>query len=112
MKEVEAPTTLTQWLREQFPDSSHKEIKQWLQWGQISVNGQAVTNGGLQLAPGDSVTRQRTQTGKSRSPLPLPIIYQDSEMVVIDKPPHLLTIANAGERHRTAYRLLNDSLAE
>src|SRR5262249_2593592 len=32
--------------------------------------------------------------------------------VVIDKPPHLLTIANAGERHRTAYRLLNDSLAE
>ena len=33
-------------------------------------------------------------------------------MVVIDKPPHLLTIANAGERHRTAYRLLNDSLAE
>src|SRR5207253_10262425 len=48
----------------------------------------------------------------TRTVLPFPIIYQDSALVVIDKPPHLLTIATAGERYRTAYRLLNEWLAE
>jgi 23S rRNA pseudouridine1911/1915/1917 synthase len=112
MKEVESTTTLTQWLREQYPDCSHKEIKHWLQWGQISVNGQTVTNGGMQLSIGDRVVRQRQQPIKTKTALPFQIIYQDGSLVVIDKPPNLLTIANASERYRTAYRLLNDQLAE
>jgi 23S rRNA pseudouridine1911/1915/1917 synthase len=113
MKEVDSPITLTQWLRGQYPDTSHKEIKQWLQWGQISVNGQTVTNGGLLLTVGDRVARQLSQVTKTRrTPLPFPIIYQDSALIVIDKPPNLLSIATAGERHRTAYRMLNDWLSE
>jgi 23S rRNA pseudouridine1911/1915/1917 synthase len=111
MNEVTSPTTLTQWLREQYRQTSHKEIKQWLKWGQISVNGRTVSNGSLPLAAGDRVVRERAPSLEKRSALPFPIIYQDNALVVIDKPAHLLTIGNANERYRTAYRLLNDWLA-
>jgi 23S rRNA pseudouridine1911/1915/1917 synthase len=35
-------------------------------------------------------------------------VHEDDDLIVIDKPPGLLTIADAGERERTAYRLLRD----
>lgn len=122
MERVDSPITLTQWLRARFADSSHTEIKQWLRRGEISVNGAVTTNGGQQLAPGDRVERlsapaskagarpgaHRGGTHRAGAPLPFPVIYEDSAIVVIDKPPQLLTVATESERHRTAYRLLSD----
>jgi len=43
-------------------------------------------------------------------PLGLAIVHEDRHLVVIDKPPGLLTIATEKERERTAYRLLWDLL--
>jgi 23S rRNA pseudouridine1911/1915/1917 synthase len=39
-------------------------------------------------------------------PAPLRLIHEDADLLVIDKPPGLLTIADLSERERTAYRLL------
>ena len=36
------------------------------------------------------------------------IIYEDREILVIDKPPRLLTMASATEREKTAYHILTD----
>ncbi|MCE5279813.1 MAG: RluA family pseudouridine synthase [Planctomycetaceae bacterium] len=36
------------------------------------------------------------------------IIYEDRDILVIDKPPKLLTIASATEREKTAYHILTD----
>ena len=36
------------------------------------------------------------------------IIYEDRDIVVIDKPPRLLTMASATEREKTAYHILTD----
>jgi tRNA pseudouridine32 synthase/23S rRNA pseudouridine746 synthase/23S rRNA pseudouridine1911/1915/1917 synthase len=36
------------------------------------------------------------------------IIYEDREILVIDKPPRLLTMASAAEREKTAYHILTD----
>jgi 23S rRNA pseudouridine1911/1915/1917 synthase len=41
----------------------------------------------------------------------LRLVHEDEHIVVIDKPPGLLTIATATERERTAYRLLQDRAA-
>src|SRR6267142_2656627 len=41
-------------------------------------------------------------------PGPLRLVHEDEHLIVIDKPPGLLSIADAGERQRTAYRLLRD----
>lgn len=113
MKLMENPLTLTQWLRMQFPDSSHNDIKQWLRLGQISVNGKTTSNGGLILQANDRVERHK-QGNLSAQPSvsPLPIIYIDEAMVVIDKPTKLLTIATENEREQTAYRLLGNMLEQ
>jgi 23S rRNA pseudouridine1911/1915/1917 synthase len=36
------------------------------------------------------------------------IIYEDRDIIVIDKPPRLLTMASASEREKTAYHILTD----
>ncbi len=36
------------------------------------------------------------------------IIYEDRDILVIDKPPRLLTMASAAEREKTAYHILTD----
>ncbi|KAF0235414.1 MAG: RluA family pseudouridine synthase, partial [bacterium] len=109
MKLMENPLTLTQWLRLQFPDCSHKDIKQWLRLGQVSVNGKTTSNGGMILRLGDRVERHK-QGGLSAQPSAslLPIIYIDETLVVIDKPTKLLTIATEHEHQQTAYRLLSN----
>jgi 23S rRNA pseudouridine1911/1915/1917 synthase len=38
-------------------------------------------------------------------------VHEDAELLVIDKPPGLLTIATEHERERTAYRMLTDYVA-
>ncbi|MFY9222329.1 MAG: RluA family pseudouridine synthase [Blastocatellia bacterium] len=106
---MENPLTLTQWLRMQFPDSSHNDIKQWLRLGQISINGKTTSNGGLILQPTDRVERHKQGNLLVQPSIsPLPIIYIDEAIVVIDKPTKLLTIATENEREQTAYRLLGN----
>lgn len=103
--------TLTQWLRLQFPDCSHKDIKQWLRLGQISVNGKTTSNGGMILQPRDCVERHKQGNLSTHlSAFALPIIYIDEAIVVIDKPTKLLTIATEHEHQQTAYRLLSNML--
>ena len=41
----------------------------------------------------------------------VPVLYEDADVLVVDKPPGLLTIATERERERTAYRLLRDWVA-
>jgi len=56
----------------------------------------------------------RDPTARSRPvafPAPLRLIHEDEDLLVIDKPPGLLTIATERERERTAYRLVWDYLA-
>jgi 23S rRNA pseudouridine1911/1915/1917 synthase len=38
-------------------------------------------------------------------------VYEDDDLIVVDKPAGLLTIATERERHRTAYRMLADYVA-
>src|SRR5262249_61949804 len=44
-------------------------------------------------------------------PAPLRLVHEDDDILVVDKPSGLLTIATERERERTAYRLLRDWLA-
>jgi 23S rRNA pseudouridine1911/1915/1917 synthase len=55
------------------------------------------------VAPGD-----RVELGTPRPifPAPLRLVFEDDDVLVVDKPPGLLTIATERERERTAYRLL------
>jgi 23S rRNA pseudouridine1911/1915/1917 synthase len=98
--------TLRERLRALYPEASGRSMKDWLQAGRVRVNGAVVRRGDTPLAAGDRVDLGAPPP--PAFPALLRLVHEDADIIVIDKPPGLLTIADAGERHRTAYRLLRD----
>ena len=96
-------------LRVQFPDASGRALKQWLADGRVRVDGVVVRDGRAPVAPGQAVAL--APHAPPAFPPPLRLVHEDDDLLVIDKPAGLLTIATEQERERTAYRLLWDYLA-
>ena len=96
--------TLSERLRALYPEASGRSLKQWLERGRVEVNGRVVRDGALALHPSDRVALGRR--GGAAFPNLLGLVHEDADLIVIDKPPGLLTIATERERERTAYRLL------
>jgi 23S rRNA pseudouridine1911/1915/1917 synthase len=74
------------------------------------VNGAIVLRGDVELDPADRV--ELTSAAPPGCPAPLRFVHEDNDILVIDKPPGLLTIATDRERERTAYRLLHDWIGQ
>jgi len=72
------------------------------------VNGEVARRGDGEVAPGDRVT---LGPPPAVFPSALTLIHEDDDLIVVDKPAGLLTIATERERHRTAYRMLRDYVA-
>jgi len=92
-------------LRVLYAGTSGRRLKQWLVGGRIRVNGVVVRRGDVAVAAGDRVELARPVVA---FPSPLRLVHDDADLVVIDKPAGLLTIATETERARTAYRYLRD----
>lgn len=89
-----------------FPGTSGRRLKQWLERGRVRVNGTVVRRGDTGVRPTDRV--ELGAPPPAPIPAPLRLVHEDAELLVIDKPPGLLTVADLSERERTAYRLLRD----
>jgi 23S rRNA pseudouridine1911/1915/1917 synthase len=97
-------TTLGARLAAMFPEASRRSIKSWLAAGRVRVAGQVVRRGDVDVA--DDVRVDLGTPPPPEFPPPLGQVHVDDEIVVVDKPAGLLTIATESERERTAYRLL------
>src|SRR5262245_46167346 len=91
-----------------YPDASGRSLKQWLEGGRVRVNGQIVRRGDVGVGATDRV--ELTAPPPPAFPAPLRLVHEDDDLLVIDKPPGLLTISTESERERTAYRLVRDWL--
>jgi 23S rRNA pseudouridine1911/1915/1917 synthase len=76
----------------------------------VTVNGASATRHDHPLRPGDKVSIARDAPTPA-APAGIPIVYEDAHLVVIDKPPGLLTVATEGVKHDTAFARLADHLA-
>lgn len=99
---------LAERLRALFPEASGRRLKQWLMRGRVEVNGRVVRDGTASIAATDRV--RLGESGSVRFPPALDLVYEDEDLLVIDKPAGLLTVASGRDRERTAYRLLWDYL--
>ena len=95
---------LTERLAQLFPDASGRSIKQWLEHGRVRVGGKVVRRGDMEVAAGDRVDLGVPPAPEF--PSMLRRVHEDADIIVVDKPAGLLTIASEEERERTAYRLL------
>lgn len=104
---VEEATTLLPFLLTQVKGKSRNTVKGLLSRRQVRVNGKTVTQFDHNLRPGQTVSI--LPPAENRLPeLPFEILYEDGELIVIDKPAGLLTVATDKEKLRTAYRMVTD----
>src|SRR4051794_9396209 len=94
-----APTTagpLLAWLLDVLRPMSRTRVKQLLRHGRVSVNGVTTTRHNPPLRPGDRVALARAAAAPADPGLEeagLAIVHQDDALIVLDKPPGLLTVA-------------------
>lgn len=87
-----------------YPGASRTRLREWIRAGRVRVNGQRARRADVPVAPHDRVTLG--PPAPPPFPAPLRCVHEDDDLIVVDKPAGLLTIADARERTRTAYRLL------
>lgn len=107
-----ADAPLLAWLLEALRPMSRTRVKQLLRHGRVSVNGTITTRHDHPLRPGDRVAIARgiAATDRSLEEAGVAIVWEDDALIVIDKPPGLLTVATAAEKIDTAFARLNTHL--
>jgi 23S rRNA pseudouridine1911/1915/1917 synthase len=83
--------TLLEFLLEQYPDSPRTRIKKMLQNGTVRVNNKSVTSHSHQLKQGDIVDCNLRAGLITKANLPFPVLYEDEQVIVIDKPAGIAT---------------------
>ena len=104
---VEKNDTLLAGLLRFLPHKSRNVVKAVLRDGQVAIDGKAVRQFDHALRPGQHVEISWEKKTSAQPAHGLNIIYEDNELIVINKPSGLLTIATDKEKRKTAYALLS-----
>ncbi len=103
---VTREATLYEILKESLPDLSGKKIKSFIKYKMVYVDDYPLTNGSTTIKKGHEITLYFTKRVIDEGELD--IIYEDEDLIAIDKPAGLLSISNSKEKNRTAFRLVSD----
>lgn len=87
-------------------DKSHKKAKTLLTKGAIYVNGKNVTKYNYPLLSGYTV--ELKEFNKNDIDSRVDIIYEDKDIIVVNKPASMLTISTDKEKEKTLYHIVSD----
>lgn len=105
---VVAPDQLLDFLLKQPTGLSRNSVKGLLTRGSVLVNGKKATRHDVALKPGTVVRIAPPDDGRRAILKRLPVIYEDDELIAVEKPAGMLSIASEKETVLTAYHLLTD----
>lgn len=97
---------LMEHLMKSMPDRKRTGIKQMLAHNQVAVNGRPERQFDLVLQPGDSVKVNHIREFKVFSNRRLKIVYEDDDIIVVNKGYGLLSMGNDKKPNDTAYSIL------
>lgn len=100
---VKKESTLMDFLLNHY---NKKNVKNLLKFKQVLVNGQVISQFDYQLNVNDEVIVDKNAGNNTN----LDIIYEDKELIVINKPAGLLSMADGNEKEKTAYHLVGEYL--
>jgi 23S rRNA pseudouridine1911/1915/1917 synthase len=99
---------LDQVAAELFPDYSRSRLQQWIKDGQLTVNGEC-RKPRDKVVGGELLTldaRQESQGEWVSQSIPLDIVYEDEQLIVINKPVGLVVHPGAGNQDGTLLNAL------
>ena len=104
-------STLLHWLAARYPASKRQTLRRMLQAGRVTINGRPARKANQPLAPDDRV---EVLPAAARPAAPAPrrfrIVYEDADVLVVDKPPGLLTSTTPREPRPTLLAAVRDYL--
>ena len=107
---VEQPAELLAYLFAEWPEQKKKQIRNWLKFQAVTVNGRPITQFNHSLVPGDTVAMRSDRFAVPKTVLAsgMKVYFEDATLIVIDKPENLLSVASVAEQEKTAYFQLTD----
>ena len=107
---VDKDYLLYEFLRMKLTSESKNNIKSLLSKKYVYVNDKLQTKYDYELHKDDVISIKTTQIVDSDTNIKLNIIYEDKDIIVVDKPSGILTIANNKEKEFTIYHLVMNYL--
>lgn len=107
---IQAPAELLPFVTENLPEIKRTRLKQMLAHNQIAVNGNPVSQFNHPLQPGDTVSVNFTREFQVFYNRRLKIVYEDDDILVVNKGYGLLSMGNDKVKDGTAYSILKDYL--
>jgi len=105
------PDQLQDWLRKQFPQAKQTTLRQMLSASRVRVNGIVAKKMNRPIHPKDKIEvsdRVRPEQPETSSLLhPLGLIFEDDYLLVVNKPPGLLTSTVPTETRPTALAIIS-----
>ncbi len=106
---AEGETTLLAFLLGAVKGKSRNAVKNLLTHRQVLVDGVVTTRHDAPLTP-ENVVTLLPPDAPAPADLPFPICYEDDDLLAIEKPAGLLSVASDRDRERTAYRLVREHI--
>jgi 23S rRNA pseudouridine1911/1915/1917 synthase len=110
--QVTEKALLMEFLMAQMPGKSRSKIKFLLGKKRVLVEGQPVSQFNYPLTAGQKVEISKESVKANKAPQHFSIVFEDEDLIVIDKQSGLLTISTEKEKRATAYSLLSDHVKE
>lgn len=107
---IQTPAELLPFVTENLPEIKRTRLKQMLAHNQIAVNGNPVSQFNHPLQPGDTVSVNFTREFQVFYNRRLKIVYEDDDILVVNKGYGLLSMGNDKVKDGTAYSILKDYL--
>ncbi|UJF18937.1 23S rRNA pseudouridine(1911/1915/1917) synthase RluD [Vibrio sp. SS-MA-C1-2] len=99
VKDSQLGQRIDQAVAELFPDFSRSRIKDWILAGKISINSEIITRPRTKVMGGEIITVKAELEDEQRwlaQDIPLDIVYEDDDILVINKPRGLVVHPGAG----------------
>lgn len=107
---VKANSTLLPFLFDELQGWSRSTIKQRLKSGCVHVNGKPITRHNFDLLPNDRVNVGASPRGASNARPQIDILYEDHDLVAINKPAGLLAVSSGEDSEPHALGILRAKL--
>ena len=105
---VTKPSGLLEFLLASMPERSRTAVKSLLEHRLVSVNNEVITHFNHPVVAGQTVAVHRPREVSSTLGRGLRIVHEDAQIIVVEKPAGLLSMAADAERNITAYSLLSE----
>ncbi|MFG6395755.1 MAG: RluA family pseudouridine synthase [Muribaculaceae bacterium] len=107
---VAGPSKLLEFLFAAMPDRKRTNIKELLKYDQVMVNGTVTRQFDATLQAGDEVRINLTRAFVTFYNRRVQLVYEDDDLLVVNKGYGLLSIGNDKIREGTAYSIVRDYL--